>query len=85
MQDLKIEAEAVTKVNQAVAERHDLMPIAIKDGILNIAMANLLNIFAIDEVTIQSGMDVETAVASQENIDRANQEHYGVAASINAG
>ncbi len=84
MQDVKIEAEAVTKVNQTVAERHNLMPIAIKDGRLHIAMANPLNIFAIDEVTIQSGMDVETAVASQEDIDRAIQEHYGVAASINA-
>jgi type IV pilus assembly protein PilB len=83
MQDVKIEAEAVTKVNQAGAERHDLMPIAIKNSILQIAMANPLNIFAIDEVTIQSGMDVETSVASQEDIDRAIQEHYGVAASIN--
>ena len=47
-------------------------------------MTDPLNIFAVDEVTIQSGMDVVTVLAAESDIERAIQEQYGVAASIKA-
>ncbi|MZH02962.1 MAG: type II secretion system protein GspE [Nitrospinae bacterium] len=80
----KISQDAIRKVPETIARKHRIIPINIENGSLKLAMADPLNIFAIDEVTIQSGMDVVTVLASEADIERAIQEEYGVAASIKA-
>lgn len=82
--ETKIDSAAVKRVRENVAKMHKLIPVAIKGEKLVIAMTNPLNIFAIDEVIIQSGMDVEVVIATERDIDEAIQQHYGVAASIQA-
>lgn len=84
LNDVKIQQEALRRVKENVARKHKLIPIAIKEGTLSIAMSDPLNIFAIDEVTIQSGLDVAVSIAAESDIDHAIQEYYGVAASIQA-
>ncbi len=84
MQDVKISQNAIRKVPESIARKHRIIPIDIENGMLKLAMADPLNIFAIDEVTIQSGMDVITVLAAESDIERAIQEEYGVAASIKA-
>ncbi len=84
MQGVKISQEAIRKVQESVAKKHRVIPISIENGSLKLAMADPLNIFAVDEVTIQSGMDVITVLAAESDIERAIQEQYGVAASIKA-
>jgi type IV pilus assembly protein PilB len=84
MQGVKISQEAIRKVQESVARKHKVIPIDIENGSLKLAMTDPLNIFAVDEVTIQSGMDVITVLAAESDIERAIQEQYGVAASIKA-
>jgi type IV pilus assembly protein PilB len=84
MQGVKISQDAIRKVPEAIARKHRIIPINIENGSLQLAMADPLNIFAIDEVTIQSGMDVTPVLAAESDIERAIQEEYGVAASIKA-
>lgn len=84
LQEVKISQNAIRKVSEVVARKHRIIPIEIENGTLKLAMADPLNIFAIDEVTIQSGMDVTPVLAAESDIDRAIQEEYGVAASIKA-
>jgi type IV pilus assembly protein PilB len=84
MQEVTISQEAIRKVPEATARKHQIIPIAIENGSLKLAMVDPLNIFAIDEVTIQSKMDVVTVLAAESDIERAIQEEYGVAASIKA-
>lgn len=84
MQGVKISQDAIRKVPEAIARKHRIIPINIENGFLQLAMADPLNIFAIDEVTIQSGMDVTPVLAAESDIERAIQEEYGVAASIKA-
>jgi type IV pilus assembly protein PilB len=84
MQGVKISQDAIRKVPESIARKHGIIPIDIENGSLRLAMADPLNIFAIDEVTIQSGMDVTTVLAAESDIERAIQEEYGVAASIKA-
>jgi len=74
MNDVKIDQAAIKKVKENVAKKHNLIPIKIENGMLTIAMSDPLNIFAVDEVTIQSGLDVVVNIASDEDIDRAIQE-----------
>ncbi len=84
MQGVKISQDAIRRVQESVARKHKVIPISIENGSLKLAMADPLNIFAVDEVTIQSGMDVITVLAAESDIERAIQEQYGVAASIKA-
>lgn len=84
MQGVKISQEAIRKVQESVARKHKVIPIDIENGSLKLAMTDPLNIFVVDEVTIQSGMDVVTVLAAESDIERAIQEQYGVAASIKA-
>ncbi|MZH03406.1 MAG: type II secretion system protein GspE [Nitrospinae bacterium] len=84
MQGIKISQEAIRKVPEAIARKHRIIPVSIENGSLKLAMADPLNIFAVDEVTIQSGMDVTTVLAAESDIEKAIQEEYGVAASIKA-
>ena len=84
IQGVKFSQEAIRKVPETIARKHRIIPISIENGSLKLAMADPLNIFAVDEVTIQSGMDVLTVLASESDIERAIQEEYGVAASIKA-
>ena len=55
LQEVKISQNAIRKVSEVVARKHRIIPIEIENGTLKLAMADPLNIFAIDEVTIQSG------------------------------
>ena len=48
-------------------------------------MVDPLTIFAIDEVTIQSKLDVVTVLAAESDIERAIQEEYGAALSVISG
>lgn len=84
IQGVKFSQEAIRKVPETIARKHRIIPISIENGSLKLAMADPLNIFAVDEVTIQSGMDVVTVLAAESDIERAIQEEYGVAASIKA-
>ncbi len=84
LQDVNAGQDALSKVKENVARRHKVLPIAIKNGRLQLAMANPLNLFAIDQVTIQAGMEVDVMITSEADIDKGIQEYYGVAASIQA-
>ncbi len=82
--ETKVSQDALKKVKENVARLHKLIPLKIQDGRLVIAMANPLNLLAIDEVVIQTGMDVDVVISTQGDVDRAIEENYGVAASIQA-
>jgi type IV pilus assembly protein PilB len=71
MQGFKISQEAIRKVQESVARKHKVIPIDIENGSLKLAMTDPLNIFAVDQVTIQSGMDVITVLTAESDIERA--------------
>lgn len=77
-----IEPEAVALIPQAVARRHGLIPIFRIDRTLTVAMADPLNVYAIDEVQQITGLDVDTAIASRREIDDALHRHYGTASTL---
>lgn len=84
LQDINPEQDAINKVKENVARRHQVLPIGIKNGRLQLAMSNPLNLFAIDQVTIQAGMEVDVMITSESDIEKGIQDYYGVAASIQA-
>ena len=72
-----IQDKALELVPQAFAEQRLLMPLSIRGKTLVIAMANPMDIEAIDEVSRMSGHYVEVVHASESDIVAAQLEHYG--------
>ena len=64
-----VDMTAVSLLPADVAKRNELVPIARHDErTLVVAMADPANVVAIDDVEIQTGMNVRTAVATREDI-----------------
>ena len=65
----RLDMAAVNLLPPDVARRCELVPVArIGDDTLVVAMADPANVVAIDDVEIQTGMNVQVAVATREDI-----------------
>jgi type IV pilus assembly protein PilB len=80
-----IDEDAVRCISQEIARRYKVIPIAKSDGKLTLAMKNPLDVFAIDEVRLITGCDVEPVICTEEDITQAISEHYsGISTSTEA-
>ena len=76
LERFEIEPAAVRKVPENLAKRHELIPIKIIDNTLVVAMSDPLNIFAIDDIKISSGLEVLPNIASPDDIKKAISKYY---------
>jgi type IV pilus assembly protein PilB len=75
--------EALRLVPKNVAKRLELLPLALLDNNrLMIAMADPLNVLAIDEVKILTGMELEIGLATPSEIERELDKFYEVQGSL---
>jgi len=72
-----IDQEAVNLVSESIARRHTLIPIKVEGDKIYVAMADPLNIFAIEDVAIYSGKNVQPVIAKAGDIKRAIERFYG--------
>lgn len=80
-----IQEDAVRCISQDLARRYKVIPISKSNGKLTLAMKNPLDVFAIDEVRLITGSDVEPVISTEEDITWAISEHYaGVSTSPEA-
>ncbi|GAA4674161.1 GspE/PulE family protein [Frondihabitans cladoniiphilus] len=63
--DYPVDRNAVTMVSAAVCRRHSALPIAIKDGLLFVAIGDAGNVFAMDDVRAASRMPIEWVLAEK--------------------
>ncbi len=78
----EVDSSLLKLVPQNAARKLKVLPVAKKNGKLTLAMKNPLDIFAIDEVRMMSGMDVEPAIALEEDIINAIGRLYRSEASV---
>jgi type IV pilus assembly protein PilB len=74
--EVEIDSSLVKLVPENAARKLKVLPISKKGGKLTLAMKNPLDIFAIDEVRMITGVDVEPAIASEEDIINAISRLY---------
>lgn len=63
-------------VSSTVARRFKVLPVAMNDDQLLVAMANPLDIFVIDELRLTTGKEVEALIAVEEEIEAAIAAAY---------
>jgi type IV pilus assembly protein PilB len=78
LKDYVIDREVLELVPEKIARRYKLIPLFKIEDVLTVAMANPLDIIAIDEISMLSRCLVEDVIASEESINAAIDQWYSV-------
>ena len=76
----EIPTDVVMTVPQVLAQRYCLIPIMKTANKLTVAMADPLNVFAIDDVKMMTGFDVEAVIAGEDEIKALHVKYFGAQA-----
>jgi len=76
---IKIDQEALKKVSRQFALEHKLLPISLNQNRLTVAMANPLELAALDELQFMTRLYTDTRYAPESKIVEAIQKHYRTA------
>lgn len=63
-------------VPQKICDKYMLAPFGFEDGKIKVAMADPLNIFAIDDIAISTGLEVKTFIAPKKDIRKFIEVNY---------
>lgn len=74
--DLEGDSSVLKLVPQNAARKLKVVPVGRKNGRLTVAMKNPLDIFAIDEIRMMSGLEIDPAIAPEEDIINAISRAY---------
>ena len=72
----EIDAEVVKVIPQHIAQRHKILAISKTRKKLRLAIADPLNVVALDDVRLITGLEIEAAVAAEDDILAAISHHY---------
>jgi type IV pilus assembly protein PilB len=73
---VKLDPDIVELIPKNVAEFYQLIPIARIGNALSVAMADPLNIFAIDDLKLMTGMDIVPIIGTETDIMDALKNYY---------
>ncbi len=80
----KIDPDIAKVIPQKVAAHYQIMPISKIGNVLTVAMADPLNVFAMDDIKQLTGLEVVPIITTQGDVQAAIEKYYGsaVAATI---
>ena len=73
----RIDRAATETIGPSICRRHVLLPVAIRDGRLVVAMADPGDLMALDDVRLASGLPTVAAVAARDQILLAIDRYAG--------
>jgi type IV pilus assembly protein PilB len=78
-----IDPQVIQRVSVDIARRYTLIPIFEIGNTLTLAMADPLNIIAIDEIKYVTGMNIKRAITTSTEIRDAIDQYYSVSDTLN--
>src|SRR3989304_9293489 len=78
----QVDPEAVGLVPERLAKKYLLMPLVQEHRVLKVAMADPLNLHAIDDIRFSTEMEVQPMVATLSDVDAAINTHYHLSEPI---
>ncbi|MGL5416507.1 MAG: GspE/PulE family protein [Clostridium sp.] len=76
LENVEFDVEAVFSISESLAKKYDVIPIKFNEGKLVLAMADPLNIFAEEDVSISTGYKLDVRIASKVEIREAISKYY---------
>ncbi|MFH1857144.1 MAG: GspE/PulE family protein [Candidatus Omnitrophota bacterium] len=80
LKSVSISKEAVSMVPAKLVWHYRFMPIKIKNNLLTIAVSDPLAVWAMEDLKLQLGFNVERILTTEEEILNAIRQHYGLGA-----
>jgi type IV pilus assembly protein PilB len=77
LRDRELSPDILKTIPANVARMYHCMPVALKNGVLQVALANPLDPAHADEVGFASKREVQVVVADPAEIEKAIERHYG--------
>ncbi|HSH35082.1 GspE/PulE family protein [Schnuerera sp.] len=71
-----VNPEVVLQVPENIARRYDLIAVDLKDNLLILAMADPLNIFAIDDVKLYTNYEIQPVISDKKSIKENIDKYY---------
>lgn len=73
---VNIDKQAVLSIPESLASKYILIPIELSNYKIKVAMSDPLNIFAVDDVKIATGYDVEPVISTRREIQSSIDKYY---------
>jgi len=77
LEHLEIPQEVVEMISPSVAQVYRIIPVNFEDGVLTVAMADPLNVNAIDDLRFMLNCDVSGAVSNEQAVTESIEKYYG--------
>ncbi|MDP2940182.1 MAG: ATPase, T2SS/T4P/T4SS family [Candidatus Omnitrophota bacterium] len=77
MSRVKIDPSVIKIIPQEIARYYQIIPISLMGNSLTLAMADPLNIFAIDDVKALTGFEINPIISRPKDIMQAIENYYG--------
>lgn len=77
LKEEKIDSSLVKLIPEKVARRHLVLPLTQMGQVLMVAMADPLNIFALDDLSFKTGLEIEPVIASEQDLLATLDTFYG--------
>jgi len=77
-----IDAKTAKLVPEALARKYHVVPLFKTGDTLTLAMADPLNVIALDDLRLKTGCTIEPVVAAENDIKQATNQYYGTGGSI---
>lgn len=74
--DIEFDRKVLKLVPEQLCEKYTLIPFGFVDNKIQVAMADPLNIYALDDLSISTGFEIETFISRKKAIHRYIQIHY---------
>jgi type IV pilus assembly protein PilB len=72
-----IPEEVLEEVPESLARQYIMLPVSVTGGVLTLAMADPLNIMALDDLSLTTSYEIKPVVAMQSELKATIEEHYG--------
>lgn len=76
LNEVELDKKAIKIVSQKLCYKHDLAPFGFDGSKIKVALADPLNIFAIDDISISTGLEVEVFISTVGDIRRFVEINY---------
>lgn len=71
-----IDVEAVKLIDESLAKRYLLIPLYKSEKTLTVAMSDPTNIFAMDDIRMSTGLEINPTIATKKDITSAIEQYY---------
>ena len=77
-----IDPETIDQIPESLARKHLLIPLLRIGDNLTVAMVDPLDVFALDELHMKTGLNIEPVLATETEVKKSLNQHYGAKGTL---